>query len=201
MDATPAAGLDLAEQLYWHQFLREQIRRDDIACRYGGEEFTLILPGASPQLAQERAEHVRTNVHALTVDFAGQRLAAVTLSLGVAVFTIHGQSGQAVLDAADAALYQQSYACALGASPASSAPAARAVRQGRHRQSRYRPRMAERSAAESSTRAQSQCTGSFRRHSSARPQRGQALISSEVRVSGMSPSVQRPCIDWHDFWD
>ncbi|WP_295443294.1 diguanylate cyclase [uncultured Thiodictyon sp.] len=88
------------------QFLKTQIRLDDIACRYGGEEFTLILPGASQELAQQRAEEVRANVHALAVDFAGQRLGRVTLSLGVAVFPVHGASGQAVLDAADAALYR-----------------------------------------------------------------------------------------------
>ncbi|WP_295436981.1 diguanylate cyclase [uncultured Thiodictyon sp.] len=88
------------------QFLRTQVRLDDIACRYGGEEFTLILPGASQELAHQRAEQLRVNIHALQVSFEGDTLAAITLSLGVAVFPAHGETAQAVLRAADAALYQ-----------------------------------------------------------------------------------------------
>jgi diguanylate cyclase (GGDEF)-like protein/PAS domain S-box-containing protein len=88
------------------QFLQAQVRREDIACRYGGEEFTLILPGAALELTHERAEQLRVNVHALQVAVAGDALAAITLSLGVAVFPAHGDNGPTVLRAADAALYQ-----------------------------------------------------------------------------------------------
>jgi len=88
------------------KFLQTQVRLDDIACRYGGEEFTLILPGASQELAHQRAEQLRVNIHALQVSFEGDTLAAITLSLGVAVFPAHGETAQAVLRAADAALYK-----------------------------------------------------------------------------------------------
>ncbi len=88
------------------KFLQTQVRADDIACRYGGEEFTLMLPGASREIAQQRAEQLRNGIHALEMNFEGQSLGAITLSLGVAVFPAHGERGESVLKAADAALYR-----------------------------------------------------------------------------------------------
>ncbi|MEO5888139.1 MAG: diguanylate cyclase [Anaerolineales bacterium] len=88
------------------KFLETQVRIEDIACRYGGEEFTLILPGTDLETAQQRAEQLRTGIRTLKMSFEGQALEPLTLSLGVAVFPTHGGSGQAVLEAADAALYR-----------------------------------------------------------------------------------------------
>ncbi len=98
------AGDALLEAL--GRFLRAHVRAEDIACRYGGEEFLLILPDALPETARERAEQLREGVAHLHVPYQGDPLEAVTLSLGVATFPDDGPSGQAVVLAADGALYR-----------------------------------------------------------------------------------------------
>jgi diguanylate cyclase (GGDEF)-like protein len=86
--------------------LQEHTRGDDIVCRYGGEEFMLVLPGASLAATQQRAEELRTEVQALMVEHGGQALAQVTVSLGVAGFPAHGTTADSLIRAADQALYQ-----------------------------------------------------------------------------------------------
>lgn len=86
--------------------LQRSIRAEDIACRYGGEEFTLILPEASLVDAAQRAESIRESIRNLNVQHRRQQLGGVTISAGVAIFPDHGPTGDAVLRAADAALYQ-----------------------------------------------------------------------------------------------
>jgi diguanylate cyclase (GGDEF)-like protein/PAS domain S-box-containing protein len=86
--------------------LQRSIRAEDIACRYGGEEFTLILPEASLIDAAQRAESVRESIKALTMEYRRQHLESVTASAGVAIYPDHGPTGDAVLRAADAALFQ-----------------------------------------------------------------------------------------------
>ena len=71
--------------------LKSQIRGEDIACRYGGEEFLLILPGASMEIALERAESLRQAVKEMHLHYQG--LKPTTLSLGVAVYPDHGDTG------------------------------------------------------------------------------------------------------------
>jgi diguanylate cyclase (GGDEF)-like protein len=88
------------------QFLQRRIRGEDIACRYGGEEFTLIMPDASLEAAQQRAEALRQEAIQLRVQDGGQSPEAITLSLGVAIYPQHGQTIENVLRAADAALYR-----------------------------------------------------------------------------------------------
>jgi len=66
----------------------------------------LILPGASLETTRARAESLRKGAPALQVRHGDQYLSAITLSLGVAVLPDHGESGEAVLQAADAALYR-----------------------------------------------------------------------------------------------
>lgn len=85
--------------------LRAQSRRGDVACRFGGEEFVVVLPGASLLIAHERAEHWRVEFQKLVVTFGSLQLQA-TLSLGIAAFPQHGQTAESILDAADAALYR-----------------------------------------------------------------------------------------------
>jgi diguanylate cyclase (GGDEF)-like protein/PAS domain S-box-containing protein len=87
-------------------FLKEHTRGADIACRYGGEEFTLVLPGASLADTQQRAEELRAGIQTLAVQHGEQPLAQVTISLGVAVFPAHGTTAESLIRAADQALYQ-----------------------------------------------------------------------------------------------
>ncbi len=87
-------------------FLQAHTRGEDIACRYGGEEFMLVLPGASLEATLLRTETIRTDIRVLTVEHQGQPLAGVTASLGVAVFPGHGTSADILIRTADQALYQ-----------------------------------------------------------------------------------------------
>jgi len=82
------------------------IRREDIACRFGGEEFIVILPEAPLQVTVERAELLRQQVQELQVTYQDRPLGAITVSLGVAVSPDHGANGEALIRAADGALYQ-----------------------------------------------------------------------------------------------
>ncbi|MGE3539640.1 MAG: diguanylate cyclase [Candidatus Tectimicrobiota bacterium] len=86
--------------------LRTNSRAEDIACRYGGEEFLLILPNAPLAVMQQRAEHLRVTCKHLRVQHRGQTLAPVTLSLGIAVFPEHGATCEALVRVADTALYR-----------------------------------------------------------------------------------------------
>ncbi len=87
-------------------FLKEHNRLADVACRYGGEEFILIMPEASLEVTRERAEYMCEEIKNLHVPFQEQILEAVTISIGVAVFPMNGSNREAILRAADAALYQ-----------------------------------------------------------------------------------------------
>jgi diguanylate cyclase (GGDEF)-like protein len=86
--------------------LQAHCRAEDIPCRFGGEEFTLILPEADEALAAERAARLLRETADLVVDFQGEHLTRVTASIGIAAMPRHGNSSQALLGAADAALYQ-----------------------------------------------------------------------------------------------
>lgn len=87
-------------------FLKQHLRGGDIACRYGGEEFALILPEVSPGHLLRRAEQLREGIKHLTVPYQGRDLDTLSMSLGIAIFPTHGGTGQRVLNAADVALYE-----------------------------------------------------------------------------------------------
>ncbi len=87
------------------QTLARFVRGEDIACRYGGEEFAIILPGADLAAAAQRAEELRAAIKRMTVRLRGATLAQVTASLGVAGLHEHGKTGPDVMKAADEALY------------------------------------------------------------------------------------------------
>ncbi|WP_218253535.1 diguanylate cyclase, partial [Candidatus Magnetobacterium casense] len=87
-------------------FLTKQIRGGDIACRYGGEEFTIIMPEASAEVTMQRAEQIREAACHMHVMYKQQSLGTITLSMGVAVLPVHGADTSIVLQAADAALYR-----------------------------------------------------------------------------------------------
>ena len=85
---------------------RTHFRTEDIICRYGGEEFAVILPESSVEDAFNRAEALRLATKDLKLVHRGILLDPVTLSVGIAGFPDHGQSAQELLDAADKSLYK-----------------------------------------------------------------------------------------------
>jgi diguanylate cyclase (GGDEF)-like protein len=85
--------------------LAANTRGGDVACRYGGEEFVLALPGATLEVARERAERLRRAVEALRVEHEG-RILSMTISAGIAAYPAHGERVDQVLDNADRALYE-----------------------------------------------------------------------------------------------
>jgi diguanylate cyclase (GGDEF)-like protein len=99
-----AAGDELLQSL--GQLLRANLRAGDVACRYGGEEFVLIMPEASEEAASRRAEDLRSRVHEMEVRHLDTVLGPVSLSLGVGLYPYHGRTRDSLLAAADEALYK-----------------------------------------------------------------------------------------------
>lgn len=85
--------------------LRGEVRGSDVACRYGGEEFFLMLPGLTQDTAQERVEHWRKAFAAAPALWDGIQIRA-TLSAGIATFPHNGTTADELFHAADRALYQ-----------------------------------------------------------------------------------------------
>jgi len=86
--------------------LGNQIRSSDIVCRYGGEEFALVLPEASLDNVRLRAEHIREAIRRLDLRYKGVPLGRITASLGVALFPHHADSPDSLIRAADEAMYE-----------------------------------------------------------------------------------------------
>jgi diguanylate cyclase (GGDEF)-like protein len=87
-------------------FLRTLVRGEDIASRYGGEEFIIVFPETSLEETVQRAEHIRQDVKNLKLGEEFPKTEGVTLSLGVAVFPQHGSNYEQLLKSVDTALYQ-----------------------------------------------------------------------------------------------
>jgi len=87
------------------QLISGNIRTSDIACRYGGEEFVVILPQISPEQTRERAEQLLALFRSRTITYNHQNLEPVTCSMGIAVFPEHGRTTDEILQVADQALY------------------------------------------------------------------------------------------------
>jgi diguanylate cyclase (GGDEF)-like protein len=98
------AGDELLRELA--RLFQSRLRAEDIACRYGGEEFVLILPEAPIEVARERAELFRQTARESQIQFRGKALERVTISIGLSCYSQHGTTGEALLRAADAALYR-----------------------------------------------------------------------------------------------
>ena len=86
--------------------LQTHVREGDIACRYGGEEFVIALPGASIEIVRQRAEAMREVTEKLASQVPGRSVEKVTISLGAAAYPDHGATWQEALGAADKALYR-----------------------------------------------------------------------------------------------
>ncbi len=87
------------------ELLRAATRNSDIACRFGGEEFAVILPGATLLVARNRAEAIRASLESLEIEFEGKAIGPLTVSAGVASMPPHGQDWTHTLQQADRALY------------------------------------------------------------------------------------------------
>ena len=87
------------------EYLVRHVRAEDIACRYGGEEFVVLLPEASPEMSLARAQELCKGVENLHTNFHGELLRGVTASVGVAAFPGHGKTAQDLIGAADSAMY------------------------------------------------------------------------------------------------
>lgn len=78
----------------------------DVACRFGGEEFVLVLPEMERDDALARMQHLCQRVAALVMDYQGQALPTITVSIGLALFPGAGDSVEKLIHAADSALYR-----------------------------------------------------------------------------------------------
>jgi len=88
------------------KFIQLNIRRSDIACRYGGEELITILPGANLEQTKQRAEQIRIGINNLKIEYLDRNLGQITVSIGVSSFPQHGSTPELLIKAADIALYQ-----------------------------------------------------------------------------------------------
>src|SRR6185295_2998416 len=85
--------------------LREKVRKSDISCRYGGEEFVLVFPDSSIADTKVRVEEIRALIKSLEFRHDDQPLGKITLSVGVAQAHAEGSTPKEMLRAADEALY------------------------------------------------------------------------------------------------
>jgi hypothetical protein len=101
-------GHDAGDQLLSAagHILTVHTRAEDLACRYGGDELLVVLPESPLAATCDRAETLRKAVSEVRLQYHGGELTSVSASLGVAAFPDHGISVDALLRAADAALYR-----------------------------------------------------------------------------------------------
>jgi diguanylate cyclase (GGDEF)-like protein len=85
--------------------LRENLRKSDISCRFGGEEFVLVLPDSPLADARQRVEQICVLIKKLEFRHREQLLSPVAVSAGVAAAPEHGSTPEELLRAADDALY------------------------------------------------------------------------------------------------
>lgn len=88
------------------RLMRSAVRKGDIVCRYGGEEFFIIMPGTGLGTAEERAQLLLERVRCLEVRQGMLTLKGITISIGLALYPEHGSTAEELLLAADAALLE-----------------------------------------------------------------------------------------------
>jgi diguanylate cyclase (GGDEF)-like protein/PAS domain S-box-containing protein len=87
------------------QALQENTREGDISCRFGGEEFVVILPDTDTPGATARAERILAVVRGLHVTHDDKTLGSITVSIGLAMYPQNGETVNALVQSADKALY------------------------------------------------------------------------------------------------
>ena len=100
-------GHDAGDLILKHvgEMLRRLLRQGDVACRFGGEELILLLPGISIAEALAAAERIRAGAQLIDVVHRGQSVGKITMSIGVAEFPSSGDTPEAIIAAADQASY------------------------------------------------------------------------------------------------
>jgi diguanylate cyclase (GGDEF)-like protein len=88
------------------QMLKTHVRSEDVACRYGGDEFVLILPDTSAEVAAQRAEEMRSAVGHVEMRYRSHLPRPMTLSFGIATFPAYGRTSKDLLRASDTALFR-----------------------------------------------------------------------------------------------
>jgi diguanylate cyclase (GGDEF)-like protein len=83
----------------------KHMRRGDIACRFGGEEFAFVYPGVPEDVACARLEAIRCEIEKQSLSHRGRTCRPVTISAGIALFPDHGNDIETLINAADQALY------------------------------------------------------------------------------------------------
>jgi diguanylate cyclase (GGDEF)-like protein len=86
--------------------LRDFVRKEDISCRYGGEEFIVIMPEVDLDAALERAQILHEEVSHIHLRYGSAALTQITISIGLAVFPLHANHMRGLITASDEALYQ-----------------------------------------------------------------------------------------------
>jgi len=79
-------------------------RRGDFVCRFGGEEFVVVMPNMAVDTAYKRAEDLRTALNSLHIPY-GQLNLTITISMGIASYPANGEDRESILRAADHAMY------------------------------------------------------------------------------------------------
>jgi diguanylate cyclase (GGDEF)-like protein len=87
------------------RLIQKSIRTEDVACRYGGEEFALIMPGATLAIATARAESLRRAVSQLDLNHIALGIKGITISAGVSTYSSQTLNETTLIAAADEALY------------------------------------------------------------------------------------------------
>jgi diguanylate cyclase (GGDEF)-like protein len=86
--------------------LNTAVRVEDTVCRYGGEEFFILMTAGSIEDYMDRADDLRRQIAGLDVHWQGRSVGVITASLGVAGFPMHADTPEALVRQADQALYQ-----------------------------------------------------------------------------------------------
>ena len=87
------------------KMLTTKVRKEDVACRWGGEEFLLILGAANEDLAKARAQEICDTSRGLKIIFQGKPI-PITVSIGAAIFPSHGETPEELIRNADLSLYK-----------------------------------------------------------------------------------------------
>ncbi len=86
--------------------IKSRVRAGDLACRYGGEEFSLIVAEVDTEGTYKCVESIRDAIKHLSLHNRGQTLGTITVSAGIATYPAHGENSEDLIRAADEALYR-----------------------------------------------------------------------------------------------